>query len=124
MRTGGRAAVVVPDGVLFGSSTAHKDIRRMLVEDHKLDAIIKLPSGVFRPYAGVSCAIVVFTKTGVGGTGDVWFYDMTADGMSLDDKRTPLLDPEKLGPVPEVPLTGDEHARNNLPDILTRWQAL
>ena len=96
----------------------------MLVEDHKLDAIIKLPSGVFRPYAGVSCAIVVFTKTGVGGTEDVWFYDMTADGMSLDDKRTPLLDPEKLGPVPEVALTEEEHAKNNLPDILTRWQAL
>jgi len=124
MRTGGRAAVVVPDGVLFGSSTAHKDIRKMLVEDHKLDAIIKLPSGVFRPYAGVSCAIVMFTKTGVGGTGDVWFYDMTADGQSLDDKRTPLLDAEKLGPVPDVPLTEEEHAKNNLPDILTRWQAL
>lgn len=122
MRTGGRAAVVVPDGVLFGSSKAHKDIRRMLVEDHKLDAIIKLPSGVFRPYAGVSCAIVVFTKTGVGGTGDVWFYDMTADGMSLDDKRTPLLDDAKLGPVPNAPLTEQEHAKNNLPDILTRWQ--
>ena len=124
MRTGGRAAVVVPDGVLFGSSKAHKDIRRMLVEDHKLDAIIKMPSGVFRPYAGVSCAIVVFTKTGVGGTGDVWFYDMTADGMSLDDKRTPLLDDAKLGPVPGAPLTEEEHAKNNLPDILTRWQAL
>lgn len=124
MRTGARAAVVVPDGVLFGSSKAHKDIRRMLVEDHKLDAIIKLPSGVFRPYAGVSCAIVVFTKTGVGGTEDVWFYDMTADGMSLDDKRTPLLNPEKLGPLPEVPLADEEHAKNNLPDILTRWQAL
>tara|TARA_R110002073_G_scaffold9896_6_gene49100 strand:- start:8389 stop:9927 length:1539 start_codon:yes stop_codon:yes gene_type:complete len=124
MRTGGRAAVVVPDGVLFGSSTAHKDIRKMLVEDHKLDAIIKLPSGVFRPYAGVSCAIVVFTKTGVGGTGDVWFYDMTADGMSLDDKRTPLLDDAKLGPVPDAPLSEDEHTKNNLPDILTRWQAL
>jgi len=124
MRTGGRAAVVVPDGVLFGSSKAHKDIRRMLVEDHKLDAIIKLPSGVFRPYAGVSCAIVVFTKTGVGGTDNVWFYDMTADGQSLDDKRTPLLEEAKLGPVPEVALSEDEHAKNNLPDILTRWQAL
>lgn len=124
MRTGGRAAVVVPDGVLFGSSKAHKDIRKMLVEDHKLDAIIKMPSGVFRPYAGVSCAIVVFTKTGVGGTEDVWFYDMTADGMSLDDKRTPLLDDAKLGPVPEVVLAEDEHAKNNLPDILSRWQAL
>lgn len=87
LRTGGRAAVIVPDGVLFGSSTAHKAIRKMLVEDHKLEAIIKLPSGVFRPYAGVSCAIVVFTKTGVGGTENVWFYDMQADGISLDDKR-------------------------------------
>jgi type I restriction enzyme M protein len=124
LRTGGRAAVVVPDGVLFGSSTAHKDIRRMLVEDHKLEAIIKLPSGVFRPYAGVSTAIVIFTKTGVGGTENVWFYDMTADGLSLDDKRTDLLPREKLGAVPEVPLTDEEHAKNNLPDILARWQAL
>ena len=97
LRTGGRAAVIVPDGVLFGSSTAHKEIRRQLVEDHKLDAVIKLPSGVFRPYAGVSTAILLFTKTGVGGTGSVWFYDMTADGFSLDDKRTPLLDDAKLG---------------------------
>lgn len=124
MRTGGRAAVVVPDGVLFGSSKAHKDIRKMLVEDHQLNAIIKLPSGVFRPYAGVSCAIVIFTKTNSGGTDNVWFYDMTADGQSLDDKRTPLLEDAKLGPVPEVALTEEEHAKNNLPDILTRWQAL
>ncbi|MCJ8140084.1 type I restriction-modification system subunit M [Falsirhodobacter halotolerans] len=124
LRTGGRAAVVVPDGVLFGSSTAHKALRRMLIEDHKLEAIVKLPSGVFRPYAGVSCAIVIFTKTGVGGTEDVWFYDMTADGFSLDDKRTPLLDAAKLGPVPEEALTGDEHAKNNLPDILARWDDL
>ncbi len=123
LRVGGRAAVVVPDGVLFGSSKAHKDIRRMLVEDHKLDAVIKLPSGVFRPYAGVSCAIVIFTRTGVGGTDGVWFYDMTADGFSLDDKRTPLLDDGKLGATPAEPLTGDDHARNNLPDILARWSA-
>ncbi|WP_209833823.1 class I SAM-dependent DNA methyltransferase [Ruegeria sp. HKCCE3926] len=122
LRTGGRAAVIVPDGVLFGSSKAHKDIRRMLVEDHKLEAIIKLPSGVFRPYAGVSCAIVVFTKTGVGGTEDVWFYDMTADGYSLDDKRTPLLDADKLGSLAR--LSEEEHAKNNLPDILSRWEAL
>lgn len=124
LRVGGRAAVVVPDGVLFGSSKAHKDIRRMLVEDHKLDAIIKLPSGVFRPYAGVSCAIVVFTKTGVGGTDNVWFYDMTADGFSLDDKRTPLLDADKLGAVPSGDLSEDDHAKNNLPDILARWHEL
>ncbi|GGB22972.1 type I restriction-modification system subunit M [Allosediminivita pacifica] len=121
LRVGGRAAVVVPDGVLFGSSKAHKDIRRMLVEDHKLDAIIKLPSGVFRPYAGVSCAVVVFTKTGVGGTEGLWFYDMTADGFSLDDKRTPLLEAEKLGACPTQALTAEEHAKNNLPDILARW---
>lgn len=124
LRTGGRAAVIVPDGVLFGSSTAHKAIRKELVENHKLEAVIKLPSGVFRPYAGVSCAIVIFTKTGAGGTEDVWFYDMAADGFSLDDKRTPLLDEAKLGPVPAEALVADEHAKNNLPDILIRWQAL
>lgn len=124
MRTGGRAAVIVPDGVLFGSSTAHKAIRRALVHDHKLQAIIKLPSGVFRPYAGVSCAIVIFTKTGVGGTEDVWFYDMTADGFSLDDKRTPLLDEAKLALAPGEVLLPEEHAKNNLPDILARWQRL
>ena len=122
LRVGGRAAVVVPDGVLFGSSTAHKEIRRMLVQDHKLEAVIKLPSGVFRPYAGVSCAIVIFTKTGVGGTDHVWFYDMTADGYSLDDKRTPLLDEAKLGPTPSAALLAEEYAKNNLPDILSRWQ--
>lgn len=121
LRTGGRAAVVVPDGVLFGSSTAHKAIRQALVENHRLEAVIKLPSGVFRPYAGVSCAIVVFTKTGVGGTGGVWFYDMTADGYSLDDKRTPLLDEAKLGPTPPAALLPEEQAKNNLPDILARW---
>ena len=124
MRTGGRAAVIVPDGVLFGSSTAHKAIRKALVQDHKLEAIIKLPSGVFRPYAGVSCAIVIFTRTGVGGTGDVWFYDMTADGFSLDDKRSPLLDEAKLGLAPGQVLLPEEHAKNNLPDILARWQRL
>lgn len=122
MRIGGRAAVVVPDGVLFGSSKAHKDIRRIIVEDQKLDAIIKLPSGVFRPYAGVSTAILIFTKTESGGTDNVWFYDMTADGMSLDDKRTDLLPTEKLGPVPAKQLSDAEHVKNNLPDILTRWQ--
>lgn len=124
LRTGGRAAVIVPDGVLFGSSTAHKAIRRTLVQDHKLQAIIKLPSGVFRPYAGVSCAIVVFTKTGVGGTEDVWFYDMTADGFSLDDKRVPLLDETKLGLATGEVMLAEDHAKNNLPDILARWQRL
>ena len=122
LKTGGRAAVIVPDGVLFGASKAHRQIRRLLVEDHKLDAVIKLPSGVFRPYAGVATAILVFTKTGVGGTDHVWFYDMQADGFSLDDKRTPLLPPEKLGPEPEEPLTEEEHEKSNLPDVLTRWE--
>ena len=80
----------MPDGVLFGSSTAHKEIRRILVEDQKLDGVVKLPSGVFRPYAGVSTAILLFTKTNSGGTEDVWFYDVQADGFSLDDKRNPV----------------------------------
>jgi len=121
LKTGGRAAVIVPDGVLFGSSKAHKELRRMLVEDHKLDAVVKLPSGVFRPYAGVSTAILLFTKTGVGGTDQVWFYDVQEDGFSLDDKRTELLPREKLGPVPKEALAEDEHAKNNLPDVLVRW---
>lgn len=121
LKPGGRAAVIVPDGVLFGSSTAHKAIRKMLVEDHKLDAIIKLPSGVFRPYAGVSTAIVCFTKTNSGGTDNVWFYDVAADGISLDDKRTPLLSAEKLGAVPEAALSEADHDKNNLPDVLKRW---
>ena len=90
LKPGGRAAVIVPDGVLFGSSTAHKDLRRILVEDQKLDAVVKLPSGVFRPYAGVSTAILFFTKTNSGGTDHVWFYDVQADGFSLDDKRNPV----------------------------------
>ncbi len=121
LKPGGRAAVIVPDGVLFGSSTAHKELRRMLVEDQKLDAVVKLPSGVFRPYAGVSTAILFFTKTNSGGTGQVWFYDVQADGWSLDDKRTPLLAEDKLGPAPKTQLTEEEHAKNNLPDVLARW---
>lgn len=121
MKPGGRAAVIVPDGVLFGSSTAHEAIRKMLVEKHKLDAIVKLPSGVFKPYAGVSTAIVFFTKTNSGGTDHVWFYDMQADGMSLDDKRQMLVTEEKFGAVPKEALTEDEHAKNNLPDVVARW---
>lgn len=121
LTTGGRAAVIVPDGVLFGSSKAHKGVRRMLVEDHRLEAIVSLPSGVFRPYAGVSTAILIFTKTGRGGTDHVWYYDMQADGMSLDDKRTLLLDESLIGPVPQRALTPDEHEKNNLPDVLARW---
>ncbi len=102
LKPGGRAAVIVPDGVLFGSSTAHKALRKMLVEEQKLDAIVKLPSGVFKPYAGVSTAILLFTKTNSGGTENVWFYDLRADGFSLDDKRNPV-------------------EANDLPDLLNRW---
>jgi len=104
LQTGGRAAVIVPDGVLFGSSNAHKALRKQLVEEQKLDGVISMPSGVFKPYAGVSTAILLFTKTNSGGTDNVWFYDMQADGYSLDDKRNPQ--PEK----------------SDLPDIIKRWQ--
>ncbi|TVR38212.1 MAG: SAM-dependent DNA methyltransferase [Cryomorphaceae bacterium] len=105
LKTGGRAAVIVPQGVQFGSSNAHKAIRQELVENQKLDAVISMPSGVFKPYAGVSTAILIFTKTESGGTDHVWFYDMHADGLSLDDKR-------------------QEVKENDLPDILTRWKNL
>jgi type I restriction enzyme M protein len=108
LKPGGRAAVIVPDGVLFGSSNAHKALRKMLVEDQKLDGIVSMPSGVFRPYAGVSTAVLLFTKTNSGGTDSVWFYDMQADGYSLDDKRNPL--------------ASGKHENDNLPDILKRWQ--
>ena len=104
LQTGGRAAVIVPDGVLFGSTKAHRTLRTILVEEQKLDAIVSMPSGVFKPYAGVSTAILLFTKTNSGGTDHVWFYNMQADGYSLDDRRTPQ--PEK----------------SNLADILARWQ--
>ena len=122
LRPGGRAAVIVPDGVLFGSSKAHKEIRRSLVEDHFLEGVVSLPSGVFRPYAGVSTAILLFTKTGKGGTEKVWFYDLQADGWTLDDKRNPLLSLEKLGPNPKNDLLEEEHEKNNLPDCLMRWK--
>jgi len=121
LKPGGRAAVIVPDGVLFGSSKAHRELRRMLVEDQKLEAVVSLPGGVFKPYAGVSTAILVFTKTNSGGTDRVWFYDVRADGRSLDDKRTPLLSDDKLGCTPKTTLAEDEHAKNNLPDVLARW---
>jgi type I restriction enzyme M protein len=111
----------VPDGVLFGSSRAHKELRRLLVEEQKLDAVVKLPGGVFKPYAGVSTAILLFTKTNSGGTDHVWFYDVEADGWSLDDKRTPLLPEDKLGSVPAATLSTEEHAKNNLPDVVARW---
>jgi type I restriction enzyme M protein len=108
LKPGGRAAVIVPDGVLFGSSNAHKSLRQLIVEEQKLDAIVSMPSGVFKPYAGVSTAIMFFTKTNSGGTDHVWFYDMQADGYTLDDKRTPL--------------DSSNHSQNNLPDILARWR--
>ena len=91
------------------------------MEENKLDAVIKLPSGVFRPYAGVSTAILLFTRTGVGGTDQVWFYDVRADGWSLDDKRQPLLSEDKLGPTPAGILTEAEAEKNNLPDLVRRW---
>ncbi len=105
LKVGGRCACIVPDGVLFGSSTAHKAIRKELVEENRLEAVISMPSGVFKPYAGVSTGILIFTKTGHGGTDNVWFYDMTADGFSLDDKRTPI-------------------AENDIADIIERFHNL
>jgi type I restriction enzyme M protein len=102
LKTGGRCAVIVPDGVLFGSSNAHKQIRKEIIENHKLQAVISMPSGVFKPYAGVSTAVLFFTKTGSGGTNNVWFYDMKADGYSLDDKRAP-------------------NDANDIPDIISRF---
>lgn len=104
LKIGGRCACIVPDGVLFGSSGAHKSIRKEIVENHKLEAIVSMPSGVFKPYAGVSTAIMIFTKTEHGGTDKVWFYDMTADGFSLDDKRT-------------------KQDESDIPDIIARFQS-
>lgn len=120
LKSGGRAAVIVPDGVLFGTSNAHRELRRVLVEEQELDAVVSLPGGVFKPYSGVSTAILLFTKTNSGGTDHVWFYNVQADGWSLDDKRTPLLPDDKLGAVPASALTQEEHTRNNLPDVLAR----
>lgn len=105
LKVGGRCACIVPDGVLFGSSKAHKDIRKIIVEENRLEAVISMPSGVFKPYAGVSTAILIFTKTGHGGTDNVWFYDMKADGFSLDDKRS-------------------ETKENDIPDIIERFRHL
>lgn len=122
LKPGGRAAVIVPDGVLFGSSKAHKELRRQLVEEQKLEAVVKLPSGVFKPYAGVSTAILIFTRTDSGGTDNVWFYDVRADGLSLDDKRSPLLAEAKLGVRPLESLEEAEHEKNNLPDVFARWR--
>ena len=122
LRPGGRAAVIVPDGVLFGTTNTHKALRGMLVEEQKLDGVVSLPAGVFKPYAGVSTAILLFTKTDSGGTDDVWFYNLEADGFSLDDKRTPLLDERQLGPITYEELGAENHERSNLPDALARWQ--
>lgn len=105
LKKGGQCACIVPDGVLFGSSKAHQSIRKEIVENHQLRAVISMPSGVFKPYAGVSTAVLVFTKTGAGGTDKVWFYDMQADGFSLDDKRTEIKD-------------------NDIPDIIARFRNL
>lgn len=105
LKPGGRCASIVPDGVLFGSSTAHRAIRKEIVENHRLEAVISMPSGVFKPYAGVSTAVLVFTKTGAGGTDNVWFYDMQSDGYSLDDRRMPL-------------------ENSDIPDIIQRFHAL
>ena len=105
LKKGGRCAVIIPDGVLFSSSKAHKQIRQEIIENHKLNAVISMPSGVFKPYAGVSTAVLFFTKTGTGGTGNVWFYDMKADGLSLDDKRADIKD-------------------NDIPDIIKRFSSL
>jgi type I restriction enzyme M protein len=105
LKNGGRCAAIVPDGVLFGLSKAHVDIRKEIVENHRLEAIISMPSGVFKPYAGVSTAVIIFTKTGAGGTDNVWFYDMQSDGYSLDDKRTQL-------------------EQSDIPDIVSRFKNL
>ena len=105
LKIGGRCACIVPDGVLFGSSKAHKSIRKEIVENNRLEAVISMPSGVFKPYAGVSTAILIFTKTEAGGTDRVWFYDMQNDGLSLDDKRSPI-------------------EENDIPDIIRRFHHL
>ncbi|MFV0441697.1 MAG: N-6 DNA methylase, partial [Lachnospirales bacterium] len=103
LKIGGRTAVIVPDGVLFGSSKAHQDIRKEIVDGQRLEAVISMPSGVFKPYAGVSTGVLIFTKTDNGGTDDVWFYDMQSDGLTLDDKRTPT-------------------SENDIPDIIERFK--
>ncbi|WP_026162255.1 type I restriction-modification system subunit M [Corynebacterium ulceribovis] len=138
LKVGGRAAVIVPEGVLFGSTRVHKAIRKELIENQSLDAVIKLPSGTFKPYTGVSTAILCFTRTDAGGNGtdSVWFYEVLSDGLSLDDKRNALLEPQFLGPTPTVrmpkeddpndrperaELTDEQHQKNNLPDLVARF---
>ncbi|SHL79591.1 class I SAM-dependent DNA methyltransferase [Flavobacterium xinjiangense] len=129
LKLGGRAAVIVPDGVLFGSSGAHKSIRKELIENQQLQAVISMPSGVFKPYAGVSTAILFFTKTNSGGTDKVWFYDMLADGFSLDDKRNALISEDTLEKfMLSDDLTDEqlqkEHDRFNIPQIINHWNYL
>jgi type I restriction enzyme M protein len=126
LKSGGRCAVIVPEGVLFGSSKAHKSLREEIVVHNKLEAVISMPSGVFKPYAGVSTAILVFTKTGTGGTDKVWFYDMLADGKSLDDKRNLLVDEEVFNTFlfsDDLSILENEkiHFNFNLPDIISRF---
>lgn len=138
LQPGGRAAVIVPDGVLFGSTKSHKEIRKTLVEKHKLDAVISLPAGVFKPYAGVKTSILFFTKTGTGGTRNTWYYDMQADGFSLDDKRTALIKNDsdtaengettlasasvtEAANAEQPPSENSQHQYNNIPDILYRY---
>jgi type I restriction enzyme M protein len=105
LQTGGRCASIVPDGVLFGNSTGHKSLRKELIDNQRLQAVISMPSGVFLPYAGVSTAVIIFTKTNAGGTDKVWFYDMKADGYTLDQRRT-------------------ECQENDIPDVVARFKNL
>jgi type I restriction enzyme M protein len=126
LKSGGRCAVIVPDGVLFGSGKAHKSLRHEIVANNKLEAVISMPSGVFKPYAGVSTAILIFTKTGSGGTDKVWFYDMLADGKSLDDKRNLLVTEDIFNTflfADDLTALENEkiHANFNLPEIIARY---
>jgi type I restriction enzyme M protein len=121
LKPGGRAALVVPESVSSATSKAHVAVRRLLVEQHDLQAVIALPAGAFKPGASTASAILFFRKPEHGATQFVWFYDVRADGWSLDARRRPLLPADKLGPTPEVALRADEQARNNLPDVLARW---
>jgi len=126
LKSGGRCAVIVPDGVMFGSGKAHKSLRHEIVANNKLEAVISMPSGVFKPYAGVSTAILIFTKTGSGGTDKVWFYDMLADGKSLDDKRNLLVDADIFNTFlfsDDLTILENEkiHKNFNLPEIIARY---
>lgn len=129
LKIGGRAAVIVPDGVLFGSGKAYKSIREEIIAGNKLEAVISMPSGVFKPYAGVSTAIIIFTKTGNGGTDNVWFYDMQADGKSLDDKRSLLVDEDLFtsfsfgNALESMDLEAKQklHDKFNLPQIIDHY---